>query len=267
MGKSAPKAPDPYKVADAQGAQNKEFAEYNASLNRINQTSPFGSVSYTQNGTDPKTGAPIYTQSTTLDPKLQGLLDSQISSQGKISDSISGAIDRLPTDPFNFDTDVSDVRQRSFDSQMALMAPKFDQGWKELEGTMSDRGIPIGAEIWNDQTGNFQRARDTSILGAARQADQDASNEFQRQYGNAMNEYNLPLQQLATLMGTSQPVSNPTFSPFATSSASAPDLQGGVWNAYQSDVDRYNQQQSNMMGGLLGLGKLGLGAYSAGLFG
>lgn len=51
MGKSAPSAPaapDPVKVAAAQGAANKEAAITEAALNRINQYTPYGSVVYRQ---------------------------------------------------------------------------------------------------------------------------------------------------------------------------------------------------------------------------
>jgi hypothetical protein len=265
MGSKAPKAPSAASVSAAQTKSNKETAEFNAALNRINQSSPFGSINYNQSGTDPKTGAPIYSQSTTLSPEMQNLFDSQISTQQGISSAIGGALGRLPTDPFNPDINVDDVRKRSFDSQMAQLAPQFDRGWRELEGTMSDRGLPIGSEIWNNQLGEYNRAKDSSMLGAARTADLDASNEFQRQYGNQLTEYNLPLQQLSTLMGNSQAVQNPSFNSFAQSAAPGTDVAGNIWNKYQADVDRANSQQSGLMNGLLGLGKLGLGAATGGL--
>ena len=260
--KSGPKTPDPYAVSAAQTKSNKETAAYNAALNRIDQSSPFGSINYSQSGVDPTTGAPIYSQSTTLTPQMQALLDSQTSAQQGISSAVGDAVGRLPSASFNPNIDVGDVRQRSFDSQMALLQPKFDEGWRNLEGTMSDRGIPIGAEIWNNESDRFDTARDTAQLGAARQADLDASNEFQRQYGNQLTEYNLPYQQLSQLMGNSQGVQNPSFSPFAQSSSAGTDVAGNVWNAYQADTAAQQQQQANMMGGLLGLGKLGLSAAS-----
>lgn len=263
--KSGPKVPDPVAVSAAQTQSNKDTAAYNAALNRVSQSSPFGSVSWAQNGTDPTTGAAIWNQTTTLSPEMQALHDSQVGSQQGISDAITGAIGRLPGQAFDpSGINVGDIRQRSFDSQMALMAPQFEQGWKNLEGTMSDRGIPIGAEIWNDQTGEYNRARDTSILGAGRQADQDASNEYQRQYGNALTEYNMPYDALGKLMGNSSAVGNPTFSSVPQSQAAGTDVAGNTWSAYQANVDRNNQQQSNMMSGLLGIGKLAAAPFTGG---
>lgn len=257
MGQSAPKAPDPVKVSAAEAKASKEVAQYNADLNRIGQSSPFGSISYTQSGTS-ASGAPIYQQNTTLSPELQSLLNSQIGSQQGISDAISGAIGRLPSDPFNPNINVDGVRDRSFQSQMALLNPEFEKGFRDLEGRMSDRGLPVGSEIWNNQLGEFNRAKDSSMLGAARQADLDASNEFQRQYGNALNEYNLPLQQLSALMGNSQAVQNPSFSSFATSQAQAPDVAGNTWKSYQASVDAANQKNGQAAAGIGALANMAL---------
>ncbi len=253
---SAPKAPDPVKVSAAEAAASKDVVQFNQSLNSMNQFSPFGSMTYESAGVDPVTGAQRMNQTTSLSPELQSLFDSQIGSQRGISDAITGAIGRLPSGEFHPNIDVGDVRQRSFDSQMALLNPQFEQGFKELEGRMSDRGIPIGAEVWNDQFGEYNRAKDTSMLGAARQADLDASNEFQRQYGNKLTEYNMPLQQLSGLMGNSQAVGNPQFSNYAQASAQSPDVAGNTWKAYQANVDAANQKNSQLWSGVGALGNL-----------
>lgn len=267
MGKSAPKAPDPYKVSAAQTQSNKETAEYNAALNRIDQSSPFGSISYSQSGTDPKTGAPLYTQNTQLSPELQALLQSQMGSQQGISDAISGAISHLPREAFDSSGINTDkIRDASYSMRVAQMQPQWQDEARALEGRMSDRGIPIGSEIWNTENTRYDQAKNDSLAQISRQSELDAANEYQRQFSNQMTEYNMPLQYLTALMGNSSAVQNPTFSPFAQSAAANTDVSGNVWNAYKANVDRHNTQQSNMMGGLLGLGKLGVSAYTAGMF-
>lgn len=265
MGKSTPKTPDPYAVSAAQTKSNKETAEYNAVLNRINQSSAYGSMSYTQTGTDPTTGAPIYSQQTTMSPEQQKLYESQTAAQQGISSAIGDTVGRLPTGNFAPNINVDDVRKRSFDSQMAQLSPEFEKGAREMEGRMSDRGIPIGAEIWNDQQGEYNRAKDSSMLAASRQSDLDASNEFQRQYGNALTEYQMPYQQLSQLMGNSQSVQNPSFSPFAQSSSANTDVAGNVWNAYNANVAAADKKNANTMGLISGVAKLGLGAMTGGL--
>jgi hypothetical protein len=48
---SAPEPPDPAKTAAAQTQSNAETARMNAQLNRVNQTTPWGSLTYSQNTT------------------------------------------------------------------------------------------------------------------------------------------------------------------------------------------------------------------------
>lgn len=50
-GSSAPPAPDPYVVSGAQTASNLETARANARLNRVNQFTPYGNLTYTQSQT------------------------------------------------------------------------------------------------------------------------------------------------------------------------------------------------------------------------
>jgi hypothetical protein len=256
----APKAPDPYAVAAAQTKSNKETAEYNAALNRIDQSNPYSSVSYTQNGVDPKTGAPIYKQSTTFTPQLQGLFDSQMNTQQGIADATTNLLGLLPQQAFDPNSvgDQSDIRKRSFDSQMAMLKPQFEEGWKNLEGTMSDRGIPIGSEVWQGETTRFDTARDGAQLAAARSADQDASNEHQRLLGNALQQYNMPYQQLSALMGNGQAAGTGSQSPFAQSQSAGTDVAGNIWNAYNANVNRANQSNGQLWNGIAGVGQAAL---------
>lgn len=78
MGKSSPKAPaapDPNVVAGAQTQQNVQTAIANAALNRVNQNTPWGNLTYTQTGTDAN-GIPQYTQNISLSPEQQRLMQS-----------------------------------------------------------------------------------------------------------------------------------------------------------------------------------------------
>lgn len=78
MGKSSPSpppAPDPVATAAAQSQYNKEGAQWNAQLNRINTTTPYGNDTY--NYTADPTGATPgnWNRSITLAPEQQKALD------------------------------------------------------------------------------------------------------------------------------------------------------------------------------------------------
>jgi hypothetical protein len=108
MGKSSPKpppAPDPQVVAAAQTQQNKDTAIANAALNRIDQVTPWGNLTYSQNGMDAN-GIPKYTQTINLSPEQQQLMQSG----DKISQALANlGLSQLGTTsetlgkPFNYD--------------------------------------------------------------------------------------------------------------------------------------------------------------------
>jgi len=78
MGKgSAPSAPDPNAVANAQMRLNQQTANQQAALNRVDQYGPMGSQTWQVTGTMPD-GTPKYTQTTTLNPQMQAILNGQM---------------------------------------------------------------------------------------------------------------------------------------------------------------------------------------------
>ena len=85
MGKSAgrpPPAPDPNAIAAAQTASNIQTARTQAELNRVNQVTPYGSLTYTQDPGNPDR----WTAAQTLSPAEQHMLD--VTNEGQ---SIYGA--------------------------------------------------------------------------------------------------------------------------------------------------------------------------------
>lgn len=89
-----PSPPDPAATAGAQTQSNIQTALANARLNRVNQTTPWGSINYTQGPVDAN-GVPTYSSAITLDPAQQQLLDQQRSQQltrGNIASNLLGQV-------------------------------------------------------------------------------------------------------------------------------------------------------------------------------
>ena len=84
MKSKAPRPPDPVKTAAAQTAANIGTALAEGAVNRVNQVTPDGALTYSQSGTtrwrDPLSGKvydiPAYTAATTLSP-AQGRIKDQ----------------------------------------------------------------------------------------------------------------------------------------------------------------------------------------------
>lgn len=141
-GPDAPSAPDPYAVANAQGTANIDAARVTTALNRANQVTPYGSMTWAQGGSGyDKTGydnalkawqdaggmgmrpeqsgfgynPDAWTSTVTLDPRIQSLLDSSLATsqglQGAIDSSLSNTTNTLAS-PLNTpqSVDVNGIR-------------------------------------------------------------------------------------------------------------------------------------------------------------
>lgn len=77
---------------------------------------------------------------------------------------------------------------------------------------------------------------------------------------------NMPLNDIAALLGTGGGVQQPQFNPYSTAGIASPDLMGSVYASYNANMNQYNQQmaaQQAGLGGLFGLaGTLGAAAIS-----
>jgi hypothetical protein len=88
---SAPAAPDYSGAARETAAGNVDAARVATAANRINQVTPYGSLTYTQSGED-KYGNPTYTATQALSPDQQKLLDIQNRISGSLGDVASKGV-------------------------------------------------------------------------------------------------------------------------------------------------------------------------------
>jgi hypothetical protein len=122
------------------------------------------------------------------------------------------------------------------------------------------------AELYNN-AGQMDFSQQLAALGFNNQAN---SQQFNQEMANAnltnnarqqeINEAtylrNLPLNDIAALMGTSGGVQQPQFTPFAQSGVAAPDYMGAAYNSANMDQQQYyyqQQQQAAAYGSIFGL--------------
>lgn len=97
---SPPPAPDPQATAGAQTQANINTAIANARLNRVNQQTPWGNITYTQGAPDAN-GVPTYSSQITLSPAQQQLLNQQQAMQlgrNQLAGQFLGNINASPLD-------------------------------------------------------------------------------------------------------------------------------------------------------------------------
>lgn len=102
---SSPKPPDPIATAQAQSGINRADLGYAAQLNQMNQTGPFGSVTYSG-----EIGSPDRTQTTTLAPGMQHVLDGQTQLTGGLTDLANRRLAGAPRSDFTL-SGQPDVRR------------------------------------------------------------------------------------------------------------------------------------------------------------
>lgn len=286
MGKSIPAPPpppDPRVVSAAQTQSNVETAVANALLNNISQYTPYGSIVYNPAGSATVGGQqiPLFSAVQTLSPEVQALVNQQFATTGNLnnlsnlaistaSNTLGQPIDlsALPSLSQNYGADATRMSQAAFDRQRALLDPVFADQQNTLDVSLANRGIPLGSEIYNNSYDTFNRSRNQAYNDAAYQsvlAGYDLQSQLfgqdmaQRQ--NAFKELsylqNLPISQIATLMGSNPGVPQPDFNPFMPSNVSPTDVTGAYLGSAKLAQDAWAQQaamNSSILGGLFGLG-------------
>ena len=273
MGKNAPSpppAPDPAATAAAQGAANKDAALASLETSLINQTTPYGSLTYKQTGTSEK-GNPQYTATTELSPDQQRLLGLQTTGQlnlgqlgldqlQRIHDSVSTpfSYDGLPEAPTANDAYRTTVENALFNR----LNPQFDRDRAALETSLANQGIVQGTAAYDTALDELNRSRNDARLAVTAQGGQEMARLFglqeqARQQGIQERAYlrDRPLSEYSAFMSGSQPTL-PNFTNTPTANVQPADIAGPIYANYQGQVNAYNQklaQQNATRGGLFGL--------------
>lgn len=208
-----PPAPDP-----------RQIAQTDAEFNRIDQFTPFGSLTY---------GGPNRNQATmTLSPELQNLFNLQTQSDTNLLNSAVGAqsgIDQLmqsplnaeglpqlqapdfsglPGLPQNFDAYRGDAERAFFDRSAGLLNEQFGRDEDRLRQTLANQGLQSGGEAFGTEFGDFNRRRGETYSNLARDAvlygGQEASRSLAGQMGlrqQGFGEAQQGLQNAASIRG------------------------------------------------------------------
>lgn len=255
IGKKAPKAPDPYATAAAQTTMNKDTALYNAGLNRINQTTPYGSSTYKYNGVGAD-GVPNYSQDISLTALGQQNLDNQQQQDAYLSQLGFGLADQAKTSLAQPMGNSDDARKQAQDAyyakQTGYLDPRFANEQHDLETQLSNQGIQRNSEAWDRASGEFGRNKtfaydqaQTGAIGAGTDAQAKAQ-------ALALQLRQTPLNELNALRSGTQ-VTNPNIAAAGQSNAQTADLQGAIQNNYNQQLASYNNSVSGISS-LLGAG-------------
>lgn len=228
-------ANDPWAQAAYQSSMgNLAGAQYATQANRVNQTTPYGSLNYSQ-GVD-QYGNPTWTANQTLDPALQSL--------------VSGSMNQLqqgmqtPTYGINPGETYSDAIMRRLQPQMTQAQESFDV-------KMANQGIPVGSEAYKRAASQFQQGQNDLLTSAQVQGMQTGL-----QAGQLQNQTAAAIRGLAT----------PTYvNPYTQAAVAGPDYLGAAGLSNQNALGIQNANtanRSNLTSGLMNLAGTAAMAYA-----
>lgn len=257
----APKPPSPAEQAAAQINVNRQTTAMNLAAGRPNQRTPFGSIDYTQSGTD-AFGNPTWTATSSLTPENQALLDQLLSSQrnvgtagGNLSQNIANNYGDIP----DFGTAASSLTTQMMNRQAAYMDPYYRQQNENLENRLRNQGITPG-------TPAFDRAMRTLL-----QTQNESRGQFLNQaqpiaFSQAVQQYQTPLNTIEQIMKMTQPHNIDPTQVAQIGQNQSPNMAQIMQNNYNSELARNNAMWGGIGqigGAILGL-PTGTGANTIG---
>ena len=211
--------------ANAQG--NLGGALQATSANRVNQQTPYGSLSYQQTGTDAQ-GNPIWSANQQLSPELQQLTQSSLAGlQASQANPMYGI---NPGDTYS-------------NAIMQRLAPQQSQAREALDAQLANQGIMPGSEAYNRAKTLLGQTQNDALTSAIVGGMQTGLQAQGLQNTTAANIRNLATPGYVT--------------PYNQAAVAGPDYLSAYTSQNATDIARANAeaaQRSSLLGGLAGLG-------------
>lgn len=262
-GPEMPATPDYTGAAQATAQGNIQMAREAAAANRVNQITPYGTLTYTQSGKD-QYGNPTWTANQTLSPEQQQLYQQQTGlSQNLLGAANRGAgnLDISGVDQSQLPSTGINPGQNYTDAMMQQMQPQLQRDQAALNQQLANQGIGIGSEAYQtaqqQQSDAANRARLQAITGGM----QTGLAANQQAFQQAAENKQLPVNLINALRGGSQ-VQGPNYvNAPQQATTEGPNMLAAAGMQNQAAMNQYNAQmgqQNAMMGGLFGLGSSAL---------
>lgn len=277
-GKSDPApAPDYEAQAEKKATGDRAAAEYTTKANRINQFTPYGSLTYQytpQYTTDPITKQKVesgagWTQRMNLTPEAQRALDEQLALNTKYGQVANIGFDKARELFENPQLDESMLPKRAIDvgqtAQQAIMSrlqPQLQQQEEALRQQLANQGIGLGSTAFGrEQAIAGQRRNDLELQAALQGINLDQANRVSALEEQAYLQ-DRPLNLINALRSGNQ-VQAPQFQQFAQQNAvQGPDYLSAAKMQYDADVEGANAKNAQSSG----IGSL-VGGIAGGMFG
>jgi len=236
---------NPYIQASQQTSLgNLAGAQTATAANRVNQSTPYSNLQYTQTGTDAQ-GNPIWSANQSLTGPLAGAQSSL--AQGVANQANQGFNPNTPSVGINPGETYSDAIMRRLQPQQAHAA-------EQQAASLANQGIMPGSDAYNNAMRTFQQGQNDQLtsaqvggIGVGLQANQSAFNQ-------QLQQANLPYQQLGAFQQATQPG---YVNPYTQAATTGPDYTGSYATSQAAALAQQNANNAktaNTQSGLYSLG-------------
>lgn len=295
----APKAPDYSALAKQQAELDRQTAIDITAMNRINQIDPYGQTTYSQtkpsdrftqaemddllrqyqgaqasgnfaeeqrlynqiNGKGEYAYTPTYTQTTTLSPAQQALLEQQQGLQGQQNTRISELLSSFQTPTLGAQRQLKDANQNDIQNLLyGQITKQYDDRFAREEASqraqLANQGFQMGSEGYQNTLSDFAKEKNSAYQDAATQAALSSYDQLNRErqlnqseYGllssDDLGRYNTQMGYLSQLLGGVQGPTTPQYQPFAQATPyESPDQLGAAQAGYQAKVGNANAKNA-----------------------
>lgn len=244
-------------IINQQAGLNLGSAQQQASLNRVNQYTPYGTSTYTQDPNNPNT----WTQATTLSDAQQYLLNQQqggASTANAIANTqLNAAAGSLGT-PIN--TDYNNVRDQYISSQMSLLQPQLTQSQQELESQLQNQGVAQGSTAWNNAMRSYNNQVSSQYANILSNAQTNVGQAISQQ--ESLRDQ--PINEASALRSQGQ-VTQPSFMNVPQAGVTSTNTSNTYGLQASAAENAYNQQVQSTSSALGGIGSLVGSLGSAGI--
>ena len=266
---NVPAAPDYKALAEQTQKSNLDMARMGLAANRVNQETPFGSLSYSQTGTDAY-GNPTYTATQNLSPSQQAIYDRQSGLTKDILGAAQGGMGNVYNSLLQGGVDQSKLAQTGInpgetysDAIMRRLQPQIQQEKGQFDAQMANQGIAPGTEAYQNAKRTFDQTQNDKLNSAIVGGFQTGLAANQQGFNQAQSNLNMPINMVNALR-TGSNITNPTYANSANmANVGGVDYSGAGQNQYTANMNKYNADMANSGGflsGIMDIGKTAMGA-------
>jgi hypothetical protein len=233
---------------DALGITNKQLklgkkvAKFGRNLNQIDQTTPYGTLDYSNGGKE---------VTASFSPAMQGLFNAQTGT-GTAAAGAAGGIIGANQGQWAAGPNLGPMMDETGITKAITgwgeeyMRPQLDRERASLEARLTNQGIAPGSAAWQEAINLNDRGAHDAMIKLLLEGQDTALAAGNQNMQKGLAEYNAPLGAYSTLTTGAQPAGMNFVQTPQTAGPSTPDYTGAATTQFNADQQNYQSGLNNL---------------------